>query len=136
MVTYYSIAESLVSYARTLMSGISQPIMPLVGAMQGAQQVDSVGRVLIAGTRYASLIILPIVATFIVRGESFISLWMGGEYGKISGQILTLLSLGLWAMAGYQICTSVMIGLGKQKGLVPIFCVRSNRKCSFEHRLD
>jgi O-antigen/teichoic acid export membrane protein len=121
LVTYYGIAESLASYARMLMSGISQPLTPLVGAMEGAQQLDGVGRILIDGTRYAALIVLPIVATFIVRGESFISLWMGAEYGKLAGQVLTLLSIGLWAMAGYQICTGVMMGLGRHGGMVPIF---------------
>lgn len=121
MVTYYSIAGTLTEYGRTLMSGISYTITPLVSTMEGAQQVDKVGRVLVDGTRYASLVILPIVATFIVRGESFVSLWMGAEYGKLSGQILTVLSFALWAMAGYQICTTVMIGLGKHKGMVPIF---------------
>src|SRR6185436_443233 len=121
LVTYYSIAQSLTEYARALMSGISQTITPMVGAMEGAQQSNSVGRVFIDGTRYANLVILPIVATFIVRGESFISLWMGAEYSKLSGQILVILSISLWAMAGYQICTSIMIGLGKHRGMVPIF---------------
>lgn len=121
IVTYYSIAGSLIEYTRNLLSGISQTVTPLVGAMEGAQQIASVGHVLIDGTRYASLIILPIVATFIVRGESFISLWMGVEYGEISGKILMILSPALWAMAGYQICTTVMMGLGKHKGMVPIF---------------
>ena len=121
LVTYFSIAQSLTEYARTLMSGISQTITPMVGAMDGAQQSNSVGRVFVDGTRYANLVILPIVATFIVRGESFISLWMGAEYSKLSGQILVILSISLWAMAGYQICTSIMIGLGKHRGMVPIF---------------
>ena len=125
MVTYYSISQSLAEYARTLMSGISQTVTPLVGAMEGAGQIDSIKHVLIDGTRYASLATLPIIATFIVRGESFISLWMGEEYGQLSGQILTILSVALWAMAGYQICTTVMIGLGKHKGMVPIFAVEA-----------
>ncbi len=120
MVTYYSIATMLTEQARTLMSGISYTIPPLVAAMEGAQQSDSVRRIFVDGTRYTSLIILPIVATFIIRGESFVSLWMGVEYGKLSGQILSLLSVALWAMIGYQTCTTVMLGLGKHKGMVPI----------------
>jgi len=121
MVTYYSIAESLAEYTRQLLSGITHTVMPMVGSMEGAGQVDSVKRVLVDGTRYASLVVLPIIATFIVRGESFISLWMGAEYGRLSGQILIIVSVALWAMVGYQVCTTIMIGLGKQKGMMPIF---------------
>ncbi len=121
MVTYYSIAESLAEYTRQLLSGITHTLMPAVSSMEGAGQVESVKRVLIDGTRYAHLVILPIIATFIVRGDSFISLWMGAEYGKLAGQILTILSVSLWAMIGHQVCTTTMIGLGKQKGMVPIF---------------
>jgi len=121
MVTYYSIAESLAEYTRQILSGITHTVMPMVGSLEGAGQVDSVKRVFVDGTRYGSLVVLPIIATFIVRGESFISLWMGAEYGGLSGQILTIISVALWAMVGYQVCTTVMIGLGKQKGMMPIF---------------
>ncbi len=121
MVTYYSIAESLAEYTRQLLSGITHTLMPTVSSMEGGGRVDSVKRVLMDGTRYAHLVVLPIIATFIVRGDSFISLWMGAEYGRLSGQILTVLSISLWAMIGHQVCTTTMIGLGKQKGMVPIF---------------
>jgi O-antigen/teichoic acid export membrane protein len=121
MVTYYSIAESLAEYTRQLLTGITYTLMPTVSSMEGAGRADSVKRVLIDGTRYAHLVVLPIVATFIVRGHSFISLWMGAEYGKLSGQILTILSVTLWAMIGHQVCTTTMIGLGKQRGMLPIF---------------
>jgi O-antigen/teichoic acid export membrane protein len=121
MVTYYSIAESLAEYTRQILSGITHTVMPMVGSLEGAGQIDSVKRVFVDGTRYGSLVVLPIIATFIVRGESFISLWMGAEYGGLSGQILTVISVALWAMVGYQVCTTVMIGLGRQKGMMPIF---------------
>jgi len=125
MVTYYSIAESLAEYTRQILSGITHTVMPMVGSLEGAGQVESVKRVFVDGTRYGSLVVLPIIATFIVRGESFISLWMGTEYGRISGQILTIVSVALWAMVGYQVCTTVMIGLGKQKGMMPIFGIEA-----------
>jgi O-antigen/teichoic acid export membrane protein len=121
MVTYHSIAESLAEYTRQLLSGITHTVVPMVGSLEGAGKIDSVRRVLVHGTRYANLVVLPIIATFMVRGESFISLWMGAEYGKLSGQILAVLSVALWAMVGYQVCTTTMMGLGKHKGMVPIF---------------
>jgi len=121
MVTYFSIAESLAEYTRQFLSGITHTLMPAVSSMEGVGRVDSVKRVLIDGTRYAHLVILPIIATFIVRGDSFISLWMGAEYGRPSGQILTVMSVTLWAVIGHQVCTTTMIGIGKQRGLLPIF---------------
>jgi len=121
MVTYFSIAESLAEYTRQFLSGITHTLMPAVSSMEGVGRVDSVARVLVDGTRYAHLVILPIIATFIVRGDSFISLWMGAEYGGLSGQILTVMSVTLWAVIGHQVCTTTMIGIGKQRGLMPIF---------------
>lgn len=125
MVTYFSIAESLAEYTRQFLSGITHTLMPTVSSLEGAGRVDSVTRVLIDGTRYAHLVILPIIATFIVRGDSFISLWMGAEYGKPAGQILTVMSVALWAVIGHQVCTTTMIGLGKQRGLLPIFALEA-----------
>jgi O-antigen/teichoic acid export membrane protein len=121
MVTYYSIAESLTEYTRQLLSGITHTLMPAVSSMEGTGQLEGVKRVLVDGTRYSHLVVLPIIATFILRGDSFISLWMGPAYGKLAGQILTLLSFSLWGMVGHQVCTTVMIGLAKQKGMLRIF---------------
>ena len=44
MVTYFSIAALLTDYARQLVSGISQTLTPVVGAMEGARQLEAVGR--------------------------------------------------------------------------------------------
>jgi O-antigen/teichoic acid export membrane protein len=121
MVTYFSISESLAEYTRQFLSGITHTLMPAVSSLEGAGRFDGVTRVLMDGTRYAHLVILPIIATFMLRGDSFISLWMGAEYGKPSGQILMVMSVTLWAVIGHQICTTTMIGIGKQRGLLPIF---------------
>jgi O-antigen/teichoic acid export membrane protein len=93
----------------------------MAGALEGQGQADRVGEVLITGARYATLVSLPIVVTFILRGHSFIGLWMGEEYAEPAGDVLVLLATAFWASAGLQVCLSAMIGLNRHRGIIPAF---------------
>jgi len=69
--------------------------------------------------------VLPIVLTFMLRGHSFIGLWMGEEYAGPSGDVLWILSLALWFATGYQIVVATMMGISKHNGLVPAFIIEA-----------
>lgn len=121
MVTFFSIAVSLTNYARVFVSGISQAISPLASALEGGGQEDRVSRTLLSAASLATVIALPMVITFILRGHSFIDLWMGEEYGTNAAGVLWILSISLFVAAGYQINSATMVGIGKHRGLVPIY---------------
>ncbi len=121
LITFYAIGATLVDQARNLVGGISRAIAPLAGALDGMNDTERSGAVLVLGARYATLVALPIVITFIVRGHSFVGLWMGEEYAEPAGDVLVLLALGLWVFAGFQVSWSVMMGLNRHRGLVPAF---------------
>jgi O-antigen/teichoic acid export membrane protein len=63
---------------------------------------------------------LPILVTFVVRGVTFIGLWMGPEYAAPSGAVLTILAIARGPGSGYQVCVSTLMGLNRHRGLVPI----------------
>ncbi len=125
MVTFFAIAANLTEYARAPISGISTTLTPSVSALEAGGQENELRRVLLAGARIATLIVLPIVLTFMLRGHSFIGLWMGAEYATEAGDVLWILSLALWFAVGYQIVVSTMMGISKHRGLVPAFVIEA-----------
>jgi O-antigen/teichoic acid export membrane protein len=119
MVTFFAIAANLTEYARAPITGISSTLSPASSALEAEGEDHELKNMLLVGARIATLIALPIILTFMIRGHSFIGLWMGGEYAKPSGDVLWILSLALWFAVGRQIVVSTMIGISKHKGIVP-----------------
>jgi O-antigen/teichoic acid export membrane protein len=123
MVTFFAIAATLTEYARAPISGISQTLNPSASVLEAEDEGDELKRVLLTGSRIATLIALPIILTFMIRGQSFIGLWMGEEYAEPSGDVLWVLSLALWFAVGYQIVVATMVGISKHSGIVPAFVI-------------
>lgn len=69
----------------------------------------------------ATYVALPITVTFIVRGQSFLGLWMGPSYAGPSGQVLTILSVALSFAAARQVVAGATIGLNRHRLLVPFY---------------
>jgi O-antigen/teichoic acid export membrane protein len=119
LVTFFAIAASLCEYARNVVSGISTVIMPRVSALSalGGEEVE---RPVIGAGRIATLITGPIVATFWWRGESFINLWMGAEYGATSGEILRILAAVVLLGGARSIAVSTIMGVNQHRFLAPL----------------
>jgi O-antigen/teichoic acid export membrane protein len=124
-VTFFAIASTLVLQARGVVSGISQILAPMAGSLEGRGELARVSEVMLASARLATLAILPIAAAFAFRGETFIALWMGEEFAGPAGRVLSILAPGLWVYASFQVCTSVMMGINRHRGLVPAFLIEA-----------
>jgi O-antigen/teichoic acid export membrane protein len=120
MITFFAIAASLTDYGRSLVSGISQTLTPMASALEVRGRGHELERAQLNGARIATLVVLPVVLTFLLRGGSFIGLWMGPAYVEQTGSILRVLSVTLWTIASFQVVTATMMGVGKHGGLVPI----------------
>jgi O-antigen/teichoic acid export membrane protein len=118
-VTFFSISGNLIQNARALISGISQTMTPLASKLDAEGNLKELQRVTLKGASYSTTLILPIALTFLIRGKTFIGLWMGHEYAEPSGQVLWALSLTL-IPAGLQVVWAVLFGIGKHKALVPV----------------
>jgi O-antigen/teichoic acid export membrane protein len=119
-VTFFAIAANLVTYSRSLILGISTTLLPMASAIEAAGQRPELQQLLLKASRYATLVILPLAITFLLRGRSFIGLWMGASYGTPSGDVLWILSWALMFMASSQVGTSTMLGIGRHRALVPV----------------
>jgi O-antigen/teichoic acid export membrane protein len=120
-ITFFAIAATMTDYVRTVISGISQTLTPMVGALEGEGRGGEVAEALLQGARFATLAILPIVLTLELRGASFISIWMGPTYAGPAGAVLMVLAVPVWAFAGFQVVTSTMIGINQHRSLIPVY---------------
>jgi O-antigen/teichoic acid export membrane protein len=119
-ITFFAIAGNLMNYSRGLISSISTTTSPLVSALEAANRDDEVREVLLRGARFATALILPISITFMLRGSSFIELWMGPQYAELSGRVLCVLNVALLFAAASQVASATLVGLGRHKILAAI----------------
>ncbi|HWL64112.1 MAG TPA: oligosaccharide flippase family protein [Steroidobacteraceae bacterium] len=115
----YAIAGTLVDYAMKVTGGLSKIFTPRVSAMKSAGGHDIAATVL-DGARAATLVTLPIAITFVLRGETFINLWMGPEYGSASGSVLQVLALVIWVGSARTVACAAIIGLNMHRKLIPL----------------
>ncbi len=120
-VTFFSIAGNLVNYSRDLISGISGTMTPLASKLEAEGKMRDLQRVALNASSYATVLMLPIAITFMIRGRTFIGLWMGAEFANLSGRVLWILSISAIVSAGWQVGGSIMIGISKHKRLVPMY---------------
>ena len=120
MVTFFAIAGNLTLYARELVAGFSRIMTPMASKLEVESERDALSETALKAARYCSMAVLPIFVTFMIRGHSFIGLWMGPTYAELSGRVLWILSLPWFFCAGTAVFTSVMLGITRHKPLVPI----------------
>jgi O-antigen/teichoic acid export membrane protein len=119
-ITFFAIGSNLTLYARELVSGFSRTMTPLASKLEvetgrmGLQEAAS------TAARYCSLSMLPIFATFIIRGHTFIALWMGPGYADLSGHVLWILSIPWLLGAAGAVSASVMLGISRHRAIVPV----------------
>jgi len=119
-VTFFAIAGNLMNYARALISGISSTITPFASSVEARSGYGELTPFLLKVSGYTSALMLPIATTFLIRGKSFIGLWMGREYAAISGTVLSILTIAWILMAGNRVAGAVMLGISKHKAVVPV----------------
>jgi len=121
MVTFFANGADLTQHARSLTNGISYVISPRSSFLEQVDDPASVRKILLASGRLATLVILPIVITFTVRGSSFIGLWMGPRFAMPSGRVLAILSIALGFAAARQVVVSALIGIDRHHGIIPVY---------------
>ena len=117
MITFFAIAMNLADYARSIGDAVSRIVTPRVSAALASQGTEAARDILLRVGQGTSLLIIPVAVTFILRGETFINLWMGPGYGVVSGDILMLLGISVWLSGGRTVAVSGLIGANRHRGL-------------------
>lgn len=112
-VTFYSIGNSLCRYTQQFLGSMTTTFCPAASTFESAGNVAALKSLYINGTRATLVLSLPIVITLILRGQTFIGLWMGPQYARPSGTVLAILAVAL--MFSLQNMTAGAMALGVEK---------------------
>lgn len=111
-VTLYAIPQRLVEDMRVVImaTGVLQPTVSHLDA-EGKNEI--VQRLLIGGTKYTLMIVLPIAVSYVAVGYEFISLWMGPYYASASYATLVILTIAMVAHISQFTSTQILQGIAK-----------------------
>jgi O-antigen/teichoic acid export membrane protein len=91
-VTFYSIGNSLCRYTQQFVGAMTTTFTPAASTLEAEGHTAGLRSLYYNGTRATMALALPIVITLIVRGGTFIGVWMGPQYARSSGTVLAILA--------------------------------------------
>lgn len=112
-ITFYAIGSNLTDQVRSVTASLTSTFAPLASSLDGIGDREKLESLFVQGTRVGLLIGLALIVALFVRGETFISLWMGEEYGPDSGRVLQILLV--WRLLNVANATSVNVAFGIAK---------------------
>jgi len=109
-ITFYAIPQRLVNELRVvaMSTGVMQPT---VSHLNARGQTIGVHRLLINGTKYSMMIVLPIAISYIAVGDVFISLWIGARYAAACYGVLVVLTCAIVANVSMFTATQILQGI-------------------------
>jgi O-antigen/teichoic acid export membrane protein len=114
-VTYYAIANSLCRYANQIIGSIGGTFVPAASTYEASGDTAGLLALYKNGTRATIMMSLPILITLIIRGRTFIGLWMGPQYSHRSGTVLIILCSALFFAFANRTASSIAYGVEKHK---------------------
>lgn len=124
-VTFFVIAASLTDYMRRIVNQMTQMFTPLTSELQARGEDEKISNILMLGTKMSLIIALPISVVFLTMGKRFISLWMGKEYGPLSGDVLIVLTITHLFSAAQFTTQDILQGLNKHQVCATTRCVEA-----------
>lgn len=123
-VTIFVISGNLCEYASQVVRALSKIMLPRVSALASVNSTI-LQEEIIGMAKIATLTSSAIAATFWLRGESFINLWMGTEYGTESGKVLRVLAWVVWLSGARQVAVQSIVGMNRHRSIVPLLAVEA-----------
>ncbi|MBP7087853.1 MAG: oligosaccharide flippase family protein [Candidatus Omnitrophica bacterium] len=115
MITYYAIAANLIEYVRNFVATAIGVFQPVSAKLDAHKNIIGLQKLLITGTKFSLLLILPIGLFLIFFGKQFITLWMGYEYAVLSSAVLIILTLPQFSAVSQYISGTILFGMAKHK---------------------
>ena len=116
-VTFYSIGNSLCRYTQQIVGAMTTTFTPAASTYEALGDSSRLRALYYNGTRATMALYLPIVITLIIRGSSFIGVWMGPQYARTSGTVLAILATALLFSLPNSAAGSIAWGVEKHKAL-------------------
>ncbi|HEV2647170.1 MAG TPA: oligosaccharide flippase family protein [Acidobacteriaceae bacterium] len=114
-VTYYAIANNLCRYAGQVISSMANTFTPAASTYEASGNTAGLLMLYKNGTRAMLVVAVPMILTMILRGSSFIGLWVGPKYSHTSGLVLVLLTIPLLFAYANRTAGAISYGMEKHK---------------------
>ena len=114
-VTLYAIGGSLVGYAYQVSGALSGTFTPMASSLEATGRFDDLRTMLLRGTQATLALALPVAIGLATRGETFIRLWMGPQYGHSSETVLRILLLSMYFGVGNATAGAIMMAIDRHK---------------------
>jgi O-antigen/teichoic acid export membrane protein len=114
-VAVYSFANTLCRSADMVVGSMGATFVPAASTYEAAGDSSRLLGLFKNGTRATMVLSLPILITFLVRGPSFIGLWVGPQYAHESGWVLRILSFALIFAFANRTAASIAFGVEKHR---------------------
>jgi O-antigen/teichoic acid export membrane protein len=117
LVAFYSIGGSLILNSGQVVTAMSTTFIPLASGLEASGKLEELQKLLMRGTQATLGLVLPIGLTLLVRGKTFIGLWVGKPYSEKSGTVLQILLIGLFFTIANNTAGNIMFATGRQKAV-------------------
>jgi O-antigen/teichoic acid export membrane protein len=116
-VTLYSIAGSLAMYSGQVSTSMGTTFIPMASSLDASGQASSLQKLLLRGTQAMLGLMLPIGLSLLLRGKTFIGLWMGPQYSETSGTVLQILLISQFFTIANSTAGQIAYGVDKHKSV-------------------
>ncbi|MEZ4706691.1 MAG: oligosaccharide flippase family protein [Caldilineaceae bacterium] len=111
----YSIATRLLEFERGIIGHLTQVFIPRSSALDSLSQTSALRNMCLLGTKYCFAIALLFSIYSVYLGETFIDIWIKGNYSELSWQVLVILSIGQLVVLTFSAAGAILVGIGRQR---------------------
>jgi O-antigen/teichoic acid export membrane protein len=115
-ITYFAIGGQLISYGRSVVSLLTDTLVPTAARLDAKQDLPGLRKLLVSGTMMALIVALPLCLGFLFLGKQFIVLWMGQPYAA-SAVFLIVLTIPQFGSMSQYVSVLILAGMAKHKVL-------------------
>ncbi|TKB07407.1 oligosaccharide flippase family protein [Desulforhopalus sp. IMCC35007] len=124
-VTFYVIPVTLMQYLERFVYSAISVFTPIISVNDALGYYGKNQQLYVLGSKYSVLACAPILFVLYTNGDSFISLWMGTEYGEKGGGVIKILSVGYFFAMSQVIASSILKGVSKHKAFAYILAIEA-----------
>lgn len=115
-IVWFNIGNNLLIYFMEFMTGISKALMPRISESEALGSQDDIQKIYLDYSRLTFMLVIPVCLSFWLYGGDFIALWVGEQYRIVSGNVLSILTLGyLFFLVQRGIAFPIFMGTSKMK---------------------
>jgi len=124
-ITFYAIPATLMQYMEKFIYAAISVLTPVISSYDAMGEGAKNRNIYVLGSRYALMLSIPVLFVLYTNGMSFISLWMGPEYGRKCSNVLKILVIGYTFAFPQMIANGILKGTSKHKVFAYILIVEA-----------